>query len=156
MSRREQIQLAEEDIWAYIRSARTMILVSNGRKGFPHPMPMWFALDEDDQILMTTFRKSQKVLNIKKNPKVALLVESGDAYQELKSVLILAEAEIVDQLEYTAETMTKISIFRGDARADQKEMVKQGSMGQAPKRVVIRFKPVSVVSWDHAKLHGVH
>jgi hypothetical protein len=68
----------------------------------------------------------------------------------------LAEAEIVDQLEYTAETMSKISIFRGDARADQKDVVQQGAMGQAPKRVVIRFNPVSVVSWDHAKLHGVH
>ena len=37
-------------------------------------MPMWFAVDEDDQILMTTFRKSQKVLNIQKDRKVALLV----------------------------------------------------------------------------------
>ena len=156
MSRREQIKLTEEEISSYIRSARTIILVSNGRKGFPHPMPMWFAVDEDDQIVMTTFRKSQKILNIKKNPKVALLVESGSAYEELKSVLILAEAEIVDQLEYTAETMSKISIFRGDARADQKDVVQQGAVGQAPKRVVIRFNPVSVVSWDHAKLHGVH
>jgi|TARA_Y100000310_G_scaffold344877_2_gene460214 nitroimidazol reductase NimA-like FMN-containing flavoprotein (pyridoxamine 5'-phosphate oxidase superfamily) len=156
MSRREQIKLSEEDISAYIRSARTMILVSNGRKGFPHPMPMWFAVDEDDQIVMTTFRKSQKVLNIKKDSKVALLVESGNAYEELKSVLILAEAEIVDELEYTAEVMSRVSIFRGDARADQKDAVRQGSMGQAPKRVVIRFRPVSVMSWDHAKLHGVH
>jgi len=156
MSRREKIQLTEEEISAFIRSSKTMILVSNGRKGFPHPMPMWFAVDEDDQILMTTFRKSQKVLNIKKDPKVALLVEAGVAYQELKSVLILAEAEIIDQPEYTAEVMSKISIFRGDAAADQEDLVLQGSKRAAPKRVVIRFKPVSVVSWNHAKLQGVY
>ena len=156
MSRREQIQLTDEEIASYVRSARTMILVTNGKNGFPHAMPMWFGLDEDDQILMTTFRKSQKVLNIKRDPKVTLLVESGIAYEELKSVLILAEAEIVDEPDYTAEAMSQISIFRGDARADQKDMVMKGSLGQAPKRVVIRFKPSSVISWDHAKLMGVH
>lgn len=156
MSRREQIQMTEQELSTFIRSAKTMILVSNGRNGFPHPMPMWFAVDEDDQILMTTFRKSQKVLNLKKNPKVALLVESGVAYQELKSVLILAEAEIVDEPEYTAETMSMISIFRGDANADQKDMVFQGSLRAAPKRVVMRFKPVRVMSWDHSKLQGAY
>ncbi len=156
MSRREQIKLTSDEIASYVRSARTMILVTNGKNGFPHAMPMWFGIDEDDQILMTTFRKSQKVLNIKRDSKVTLLVESGIAYEKLKSVLILAEAEIVDEQDYTAETMSQISIFRGDARADQKDMVLQGSLGQAPKRVVIRFKPISVMSWDHAKLMGVH
>jgi nitroimidazol reductase NimA-like FMN-containing flavoprotein (pyridoxamine 5'-phosphate oxidase superfamily) len=156
MSRREQIQLSEEDISSFIRSAKTMILVSNGRNGFPHPMPMWFAVDEEERILMTTFRKSQKVLNIQKDPKVALLVESGVAYQELKSVLILAEAEIIDDPQYTAEAMSRISIFRGDAQAEQKDLVLQGSLRQAPKRVVMRFKPVSVMSWDHGKLQGVY
>ena len=156
MSRREQIQLTSDEISTFVRSARTMILVTNGKNGFPHAMPMWFGIDEDDRILMTTFRKSQKVLNIKRDPKVTLLVESGIAYEELKSVLILAEAEIVDEPDYTAEAMSQISIFRGDARADQKDMVLQGSLRQAPKRVVIRFKPVSVISWNHAKLMGVH
>ena len=156
MSRREQIQLSEEDISSFIRSAKTMILVSNGRNGFPHPMPMWFAVDEEERILMTTFRKSQKILNMQKDPKVALLVESGVAYQELKSVLIRAEAEIIDDPEYTAEVMSRVSIFRGDARAEQKDLVLQGSLRQAPKRVVMRFKPLSVVSWDHGKLQGVY
>ena len=83
--------------------------------------------------------------------------ESGDAYQELKSVLIRAEAEIVDELEYTAETMSRVSIFRGDARADQQDSVKQGAMGgQAAKRGRASFQPVSVVSWDHTKLGGVY
>ena len=83
MSRRSQITMTDEEIGSYLRSARTMTLVSNGKGGFPHPMPMWFAIDDDNNISMTTFRKSQKINNLRRDPKVALLVESGDAYEGL-------------------------------------------------------------------------
>ena len=56
-SRRETIQLSEAEIREFLRSSRTMILVSNGPGGYPHPMPMWFTIDDDGAVRMTTFRK---------------------------------------------------------------------------------------------------
>ncbi|MDK1023603.1 MAG: pyridoxamine 5'-phosphate oxidase family protein [Gammaproteobacteria bacterium] len=157
MSRREQIQLTEEEIRDFLQSSRTIILVSNGKNGFPHPMPMWYLQDEEGRILMTTFRKSQKILNLKRDPRVTLLVESGDVYTELKSVLIKAEAEIIDDLETTIDTMFKLSVHRGEASSDQEEVMKNGLRnGVGRKRVVMRFKPLSIVSWDHKKLAGVY
>lgn len=156
MSRRDQIVMTPEEIDAFLRAAKTVILVSNGRAGYPHPMPMWFALDDDGSILMTTFRKSQKVLNLNRDSKVALLVEAGVAYQELKSVLILADAEIVDDPDVTAATMARISTFRGDAEPGREALIAGASNVQASKRVVIRCKPKRVMSWDHAKLGGVY
>ncbi|MBT5793136.1 MAG: pyridoxamine 5'-phosphate oxidase, partial [Gammaproteobacteria bacterium] len=88
MSRRDQIKMTDDEIGSYLKNSRTIILVSNGKNGFPHPMPMWYAVDDQNVVYMTTFRKSQKINNLKKDPRVALLVESGDVYQELKSVLI--------------------------------------------------------------------
>jgi hypothetical protein len=86
-----------------------------------------------------------------------LLVESGDAYEELKSVLIKANAEIVDDLETTVDAMFKLSVHRGDVTPDQEDMMKDGlRKGVGTKRVTMRFKPLSLVSWDHRKLAGVY
>ncbi len=157
MSRRDQIQLTEDEIKDYLKSSRTIILVSNGRNGYPHPMPMWYLQDDEGSILITTFRKSQKVLNLKRDPRAALLVESGDVYEELKSVLIEAKAEIIDDLETTIDTMFKLSVHRGEATPDQEEIIKESlRKGVGRKRVVLRFKPLSIVSWDHRKLKGVY
>ena len=40
---------------------KTLIIVSNGHNGYPHPMPMWFDRDHDGCLYCTTFGKSQKV-----------------------------------------------------------------------------------------------
>ena len=156
MSRRDKIRMSDEEISDFLKSSRTMILVSNGRNGYPHPMPMWFAVDDDNSVLMTTFRKSQKVRNLKKDPRVSLLVEAGEKYQELKSLLIYTEVEIIDEIEVTIDVMFKMSLQRGDVSADQEEAVKKNLRKTAEKRVVMRFNAGKIVSWDHSKLGGVY
>ncbi len=156
MSRRDQIRMTDEEIRAYLESAKTMILVSNGKDGYPHPMPMWFGVDDDNTVYMTTFRKSQKINNLTQDPRVALLVESGDSYQQLKSLLMYTRAEVIDDLATTIDVMFMLSLQRGDVKADMEEAVKQGLTKTAEKRVVIKMKPEKIVSWDHSKLGGVY
>lgn len=157
MSRRDQIRLTDEEISEYLRSSRTIILVSNGKDGYPHPMPMWFAIDDDNNIYMTTFRKSQKVNNLRNNPQVALLVESGDAYQELKSLLIYTEVEFVDDVEGTRDILLQISLQRGDISSeDASSEIQEGMLKTAAKRIGMKFTPNKIVSWDHSKLGGVY
>ena len=156
MSRRQQIQMTKSEADQFLLNSRTMILVSNGKDGFPHPMPMWFALDDEGRILMTTFRKSQKTLNLQRDPRVSLLLESGESYAELKSVLIYARAEIIDDEQFTIDTMFHLTVSRGDAQKDQESVIKPRLKRQASKRVVFRFTPEKTVSWDHSKLAGVY
>ena len=68
-SRRKQIELDDNEIGDYLDAQKTLIIVSNGHNGYPHPMPMWFARDDDGTIRCTTFSKSQKVLNWRRDPK---------------------------------------------------------------------------------------
>lgn len=156
MSRRDQIRLNPEEITDYLKSSRTIILVSNGKDGYPHPMPMWYAVDDDNTIYMTTFRKSQKINNLRNDPKVALLVESGDAYQELKSVLIYTEVEFIDDVEATRDILFKISVQRGDLQEDAGAAVREGMLKTAEKRMGMKFVPKKIVTWDHSKLGGVY
>ena len=153
MSRRGAITLTDEEIGNYLRKSKTMILVSNGKDGFPHPMPMWFAVDDDNTVYMTTFRKSQKIANLKRDAKVALLVESGEAYQELKSVLIYTEVELLDDVDATKDILVKIATQRGDAVDGPAQ---EGMLRTAPKRIGMKFTPRKIISWDHSKLGGVY
>jgi len=156
MSRREQIKMSLEDISSYLKESRTIILVSNGKDGYPHPMPMWYAVDEKNTVYMTTFKKSQKIENLKRDPRVALLVESGDSYNQLKSVLIYTRVDLVENLEETRDILMKISIQRGDLADDSDETVRQGMLKTAGKRMGMVFSPEKIVSWDHSKLGGVY
>ena len=67
-SRRELIALSEDEIQQFLEQQKTLIIVSNGRDGYPHPMPMWFYTDPQGCIYCTTFAKAQKVLNWRRDP----------------------------------------------------------------------------------------
>ena len=95
MSRRDQIRMTDAERQKFLADAQTIIICSNGPTGYPHPMPMWFGVEDDGSIVMTTFTKSQKIKNIERDAKVSLLVEAGTAYSELRGVVIYGEAELV-------------------------------------------------------------
>ena len=156
MSRRNQIELTEEEISEYLIKSRTMILVSNGKDGYPHPMPMWYAIDDKKCIYMTTFRKSQKVKNLRKDPKAALLIESGDAYQELKSLIIYTSVELIEEVEAVRDILEQIALQRGDMQENANQDIREGMLKTAEKRIGMKFKPKRIVSWDHSKLGGVY
>jgi len=86
MSRRDQIRMSEAEIDAFLRGARTIILCRVARDGAPHPMPMWFGVEDDGAVVMTTFAKSQKGRNLERDPRVSLLVEDGEEYAKLRGV----------------------------------------------------------------------
>ena len=73
------------------------------------PFAMWFAVDDDGTIWMTTYRKSQKAVNVARNPKVALHIESGDTYDTLRGVCIRGDAAIVDDLDAVVRTIMRVN-----------------------------------------------
>ena len=115
-SRRTVIEMTDEEIRHYLATEKTLIIVSNGRNGYPHPMPMWFNRDQDGALYCTTFGKSQKVLNWRRDPKATLLVESGEEYAELKGVMIFATCEIIDDHDEVIDTLVAINACRPGTR----------------------------------------
>ena len=156
MSRRDQISMNDNEVGEFLRESRTIILVSNGKNGFPHPMPMWYCVDANNVVYMTTFGKSQKIKNLRNDPRVALLVESGNAYQELKSVLIYTEVDLIESVEETRAILFNISVQRGDLQANAGEKIREGMLNSASKRIGMKFTPDKIVTWDHSKLGGVY
>ena len=155
MSRRKQIQMSEGEISQFLRSHKTIVLNSIGPRGYPHPMPMWFTVADDGAIWMTTFRASQKVQNIRRDPRVSLLVESGEQYSELAGVVIYGRAEIIDDIDVVVRILLSASQASSREAAELPE-VREAMRKTAAKRVCLRVEPERVVSWDHKKLGGVY
>lgn len=153
-SRRETIQLTPAEIADYLVEQKTLIIISNGRDGYPHPMPMWFYADEAGCLYCTTFRKSQKVLNFQRDPRASLLVESGEEYARLKSVLMYADTEIIDDREAVVDALVNINTKGRSVDAAEREQIAAAVSKTADKRVLLKFTPNTWVSWDHAKLGG--
>ena len=49
----------------------------------------------DGKIAFQTFRKSQKALNLRRDPRISVMLESGTRYDELKGLVIEGHAEHV-------------------------------------------------------------
>lgn len=153
MHKRDAIALTEHERNRWLADAPTIILVSIGRDGYPHAVPMWFVVDDAGAILMTTYRRSQKVVNLLRNPRVALLVESGTRYDELKGVMLRGDAQVLDDEALCVRVLTAIHAKHSGGLASGVEDVMKA---QAQKRVVVKITPARVVSWDHRKLGGAY
>ena len=148
MNRRNKIAMTPEELSAYLNEARNMALCTIGKDGYPHVVAMSY-MAKDGLIYMTSFKKAQKVVNAKRNPKVAIMVESGDAYSELKGVLIRGECEVIDEPEDVWQIMKEVRDFQGTTVTPTEDAVLKE---RAKKRAVLKITPVKTSSWDHTKL----
>lgn len=154
-SRRDVIRMTPEEVRSYLSGQRRIVLVTIGPDGMPHPLPMNYGLDAEGRVLITSFRKSQKVKNLERDPRATLLVESGEAYAELKAVVLYCEVELIADPD-------AIATFMREVRADSAmaESLSAGMSAQVraslSKRVVLRCTPFRTVSWDHGKLAGFY
>ena len=154
-SRRELIQLSSDEVRDFLIEQKTLIIVSNGKDGYPHPMPMWFYADAAGCLYCTTFSKAQKVMNFQRDAKAALLVESGDEYPQLKSVLIYATTEVIDEVDAVCDALVNITTKgRDDVSEAEAAKLRAGVAKTAAKRVLLKFMPECYVTWDHSKLGG--
>jgi PPOX class probable F420-dependent enzyme len=149
MSTRDRIKMSAEERLAFIDGERTVIVTSFGPSGWPHSMPMWFVLREGE-VWMWTYRASQKVRNLERDPRATLLVEAGESYDQLRGVMVEAEAELID--DHDAVLALGRELGGRYAPGAEGPEAEAALADQAAKRVAIRFHPRRVVSWDHRKL----
>ena len=151
MSKRDQIKMTEAEITAFLAAGRDLQVASINTDGTPHLVTMWFVVRDGD-VAFWTYGKSQKVVNLKRDPRLTVLVATGDTYEELRGVSIAGTAEVIDD---TDEVLSYgIQIFEKYWGGSEDDMVRAGVQQQALKRVVLRVKAETTVTWDHAKLPG--
>ncbi|HYP55555.1 MAG TPA: pyridoxamine 5'-phosphate oxidase family protein [Solirubrobacterales bacterium] len=153
MSRRDQIKLSDEELLELLGEERIAIVSSNGPRGWPHSMPLWF-VPRDGEVWIWTYAKSQKVRNLERDPRATVLVEAGHEYGELRGTMIEAEARIHRDFETVIGFAEELTVRYAEGLSSVEGDAKAALEAQAPKRVAIHFAPTRIATWDHRKLGG--
>jgi PPOX class probable F420-dependent enzyme len=146
---RDAIRMTDAEIAALLGECKSLQVATLDKDGAPHLTTVWFAVHEG-AYLFETYGKSQKVVNLRRDPRVAVLAEKGESYDQLRGVSVQGTAEIVDAGEPLLALM-KVIVARNHTALDAAE-VETIAASMAEKRVVVVVRPDKVISWDHRKL----
>lgn len=148
MNQRAQITMNDEEVAAFLERSRIANLATIGQDGTPHLVAMWYALI-DGEVWFETKSKSQKAVNLRRDPRVTVLVEDGSTYDTLRGLSIEGRAEIVDD----AASIERVGIsvwerYTGPYSKEVEPLVQQ----MMNKRIAVRVAVTRIRSWDHRKL----
>lgn len=140
--------MSEDEIADFVVKSRTGTLATVGPDGQPHLTAMWYAV-VDGEIWLETKAKSQKAVNLKRDPRVSFLIEDGHTYDTLRGVSFEGVAEIVDDPDVSHRVGVSVwERYTGPYTEDMKPFVEQ----MMNKRVCVRIVARRARSWDHRKL----
>src|SRR5215218_1290608 len=133
---------------AFLRANRKCHLGTVGPEGAPHQATVFYAM-VDSHIAFWTYAKSQKVMNMVRDPRVSCLIESGWDYEQLQGVVIRGTAQILRDIDdVRTVAMTVAETVRGSG-VDAARLRRIES--QLGKRVAVLVRPEQVSSWDHGR-----
>jgi hypothetical protein len=147
--RRDAIAMSGDELAAFLQTERTVVCATNGPRGWPHLMPLWYVV-RDGELWAWTYAKSQKVRNLKRDAHATLQVEAGASYDQLRGVMIEADTTIHSALETVTSLGIELAGRYGGADPGAEAIA--AVRAQAPKRVALQFAPVRTASFDHRKL----
>ncbi|MDH3731175.1 MAG: pyridoxamine 5'-phosphate oxidase family protein [Acidimicrobiia bacterium] len=156
---RKDISMTEEEVAAFLGESRNIEVATLGPDGWPHVAPMWYSM-RNGLVAFRSFTKSQKIVNLQRDPRLTLLAEDGKAYEELRGIMIKGEAELVDDpvvvLELYGELAARYPMVGEEPVALDDDALEAAFGRFAPKNTAVIVHPTTTVSWDHTKLAGAY
>jgi len=149
-NQRAQIVMSPAEVAEFLRRSRTATVASIGPGGLPHVVAMWYGVI-GDAVYIETKAKSQKAVNLRRDPRMVFMVEAGASYETLRGVSLEGTAVILepgDGQEYWDAAISVYERYTGPYTDDARPAVEF----MMSKRVVVRLEPERIRSWDHRKL----
>ncbi len=148
LNQRAHVRMTGEEVGQYLDGRRTMSMATISGDGDIHLVAMWYGF-VGGLIAVETKAKSQKVVNLRNDPRVTVMVESGESYDQLRGVQIAGRAEVREDNDSMFELGVSIfTRYQAPYTPELKPMVEQ----LIHNRVAVIVHPLKVVSWDHTKL----
>src|SRR5687767_6741207 len=121
-NQRSQIVMSADEIDAFLTRSRTATMATIGPTGMPHLVAMWYGLI-DGRVYFETKAKSQKVQNLRRDPRIVVAVEAGDTYDQLRGVSIEGNAVLIEDTsedEYWAAGISLFERYQGPYSEDMR------------------------------------
>jgi len=154
---RKDITMTPDEVLGFLVTNTILEVATMGGDGWPHLAPMWYVVD-DGKVVFRSFSKSQKIVNLRRNPNLTVLVETGDEYSRLQGVMIKGTARLVTDRDYVLSIYRRLAAkypMINDTPMDLDEASLEKAFGRfAEKNTAVIVDPVSTISWDHTKIGG--
>jgi len=153
-SRRHDITMSDAELMRFLDEERVLTCATLGPNGRPHLMPLWY-VREGLTLLAWTYGKSQKIRNLERDPRATVQLEAGrDVYGELRGAML--ECDVTIERDPARVGDLGLRLMARYTGVEPPPEARAGVRKQAPKRVVLRFTPTRIVSWDHRKLGATY
>lgn len=148
-NKRDRIKLTDEELESFLQGRHVMNVATYNHDGTIHLVAMWYGFLEGAPAFHT-YGKSQKIQNLRRDPRITVLIEDGEAYDELRGAELVGTAEVVEDHDRVKEIGATTARRYFDPKSeDDVELIAEGV---AAKRVGVRIEVDRIVTWDHRKL----
>jgi hypothetical protein len=152
-NQRGAVALTDDEVQALLAEEIKVQVATIGADGMPHLSTLFYVVI-DGKIAFWTYGKSQKIVNIRRDSRVSVLVEGGIDYAELRGVNITGHAHLVEDYDEIKAIGFDVGT-RMAGGVDLGELGDQIVSKQATKRVGVVIEPDHVASWDHRKMQAL-
>lgn len=157
-SQRDRVTMTAAEVAQLLASCRKVQLATISPDGYPHLVTMYYTL-AGGRIAFWTYRTSQKARNLARDPRISCLVETGEAYFDLRGALIQGVVATVTDPGEVYQIGLAVGAVAGGGRAgagppQPDDAISTYVASAARKRYAYIVEPRRVISWDHHKLEG--
>ncbi|MGW0393441.1 pyridoxamine 5'-phosphate oxidase family protein [Streptomyces sp. NPDC003042] len=146
--RGRRIMMSDEEVDAFLREQRTCRVATVSPDGRPHVGALWFAWD-GSSLWLYSITRSRRWSDLRADPRISVVVDSGESYDELRGVELSGTAVFVGEAPRTGEPCPEL------AEPERLFPLKNFRLEEMPHdglHAWIRLTPESVVSWDFRKI----
>ncbi|MGH8982506.1 MAG: pyridoxamine 5'-phosphate oxidase family protein [Acidimicrobiia bacterium] len=146
------VRLSTDEAWEVLGRAHSGVLTSLRRDGTPISLPVWFVV-LDRRIYVSGQQHTKKFARIRRDPRVAFLVESGERWAELVGVRVTGRARAVDDPELAGRVAAALHEKYARFRTPRDEMPDATRAHYETAVTAVEIVPDGhILSWDNARL----
>ena len=147
-NQRSQIEMTAEEVSRFLEESRTCTMATVGPGGMPHVVAMWYGWIEG-QVWLESKAKAQKVVNLRRDDRLAVMVEAGNTYETLRGVSLEGRGVIVED----PDEIWPVGVNVWERyTAPYTEECQPFVEAMLHKRVAVRLDVERTRTWDHRKL----
>jgi len=144
--RGRRIAMTPEEVDAFLAEERTCRVATVGPDG-PHATPLWYAW-HGGALWLTSVVRSRRWADLRRDPRIAVVVDAGTAYGELRGVELRGRVEVVGEVPRTGEPVPELD---GPERVFAQRYT-GGTIVHDGRHAWLRLVPEKITSWDFRKL----
>ncbi|MFK8845216.1 pyridoxamine 5'-phosphate oxidase family protein [Streptomyces sp. Ac-502] len=151
--RGRRIMMTPHERDTFLAEQRTCRVATVGTDGTPHVGALWFAWD-GTALWLYSITRSKRWAQLRENPRIAVVVDDGHDYGELRGVELTGSAAFVGEVPRTGDACAELDV---PERLFTTKYFGGLGLEQMPydgRHAWLRLVPEAVVSWDFRKMPG--